>query len=103
MTPSAIILSLLGLLITSALTVWATLRADRKSREHDREQQLEQVRGLLQTMVVEKIEAAFNEIAKHEVRITDTEKAHAHLLGFLQGKGCTVPEFCTTDLEGGRK
>ena len=111
MSPIAFALSILTLAVTSVLIIWQTLRADRRERKREREQseldrekeqkrQLQQMEQMIQTMVVEKIEADFAEIAKHERRITDTEKSHSHLLGFLQGKGCSVPDFCAKDLEG---
>jgi hypothetical protein len=106
-TPLAVILSLLGLAVTSVLSVWATLRADRRARKQDQlrqddlreqaqQEQLRQVQQMLQTMVVEKIEAAFTEIGKLQGQVGKVEQSHAHLLGFLQGKGCTVPDFCDT-------
>jgi type II secretory pathway pseudopilin PulG len=99
MTPT-IAIALFGILVTTWLSIYGMIRSERRSRQQDQQQQLRQVEQLLQTMVVEKIDAAFAEIAKHERRITDTEKSHSHLLGFLQGKGCSVPDFCAKDLEG---
>lgn len=58
------------------------------------------MKGLLQTMVVDRVELAFGEIAKHERRLTEAEKAHAHLRGFLQGKGCVIPDLCPDDPSG---
>ena len=92
MNSIAFALTFLGIIATAAVTVWATLRADRTSRERDREQQLDQVRQMLQTMVVDKIEAAFNEIEKLQKAVGAVKEAHAHLKGFLQGKGCLVPD-----------
>jgi len=102
MTPSVYV-AIAATLITTWLSIYGMIRSERRGRQADQKRQMEQVEQLLQTMVVEKIEAAFREIAKHEMRITDTEKSHAHLLGFLQGKGCTVPDFCAKDLEGAGK
>lgn len=98
MNSIAFALTLLGIIATAAVTVWATQRADRTSRERDREQQLEQVKGLLQTMVVDRIEVAFQELAKLDKRQNITEKAYSELRGFLRGKGCIVPDFCPDDL-----
>jgi ADP-ribosylglycohydrolase len=92
------LLTILAAIAASAITVWATLRADRTARDRDREQQLEQVKGLLQTMVVDRIEVAFGEIAKLDKRQNSTEKAYSELRGFLRGKGCIVPDFCPDDL-----
>ena len=93
------ILTILLSVAACAITVWATLRADRSARDRDREQQLEQMKGLLQTMVVEKIEAAFNEIEKLQKAVGAVKEAHAHLKGFLQGKGCLVPDFCAEEMK----
>ena len=102
MSPATAI-GLLTILVTTWLSIWGMIRSERRGRQQDQQQQLRNVEQLLQTMVVEKIEAAFAEIAKHERRITDTEKSHSHLLGFLQGKGCSVPDYCAKDLEGAAK
>jgi|GEM_PF-4918684 hypothetical protein len=102
-----IFLSILGIIATSVLSIWATLKADRRARHQDRQRQdeqreqdqkaqLHQMEQLLQTMVVEKIEAAFKEIGKLQLQVGAVERSHSHLLGFLQGKGCTVPDFCDT-------
>lgn len=105
MSPLGIFISILGLIVTSVVSIWATLKADRRARDQDRQRQDEQreqdqkaqllqVEQLLQTMVVAKIEAAFKEIGKLQLQVGAVERSHAHLLGFLQGKGCTVPDFC---------
>ena len=96
------ILTILLSVAACAITVWATLRADRSARERDREQQLEQMKGLLQTMVVEKIEAAFSEIEKLQRSMGDVKESHAHMKGFLQGRGILVPDLAADDLKGAR-
>lgn len=92
MNSTATLFTLLGIFLTGALTIWAVLRGEGTRREEADKRQIKQVEQLLQNMVVDKIEAAFLEIAKLQKQVGTMERAHSHLLGFLEGKGCTLPE-----------
>ena len=113
MSPIAFALSILTLAVTSVLIIWQTLRADRRERKREREQseldrekeqkrQLQQMEQMIQTMVVEKIEAAFSEIEKLQRSMGDVKESHAHMRGFLQGRGILVPDLTADDLKGAR-
>jgi hypothetical protein len=80
--------------ITCTAAVALARRAERMSREKERTQQVEQMKGLLQTMVVDRIEVAFGEISKLQRRMGDTEGRHTYLLGLLVGKGCVDAKAC---------
>jgi type II secretory pathway pseudopilin PulG len=97
-SPLAILLSLLGILAAAGVTVWATLRGERRAREESDKRQIQQVEQLLQTMVVDRIDAAFAEIAKVQKGLSNVERSHSWLLGFLRGTGFKVPEVVADDL-----
>jgi len=89
------------------IAIWTDRRSRVRDQEQqtlqlqrDREQQLEDVKRLLQTMVVDRIETAFHEIGKLDKRQRSTENAYSELKGFLRGKGWMVPDLCPEDLAG---
>lgn len=95
-----------GAVVAVALAIRSERRArererakEKELRDQERKQQEEQMRGLLQEMVVERIEALATAVNSHENRISRAERRHARLVGFLEGKGCTIPDACAGDAE----
>jgi hypothetical protein len=84
---ATVLLGLLGLIVTVILAV----KADRTAQQR-------RLEAVIQTMVVEKFEVAFREIAKHEDRLTLSERRHERLLGRLEGRG--ILRHNEDDLEG---
>lgn len=71
-----IILTIIGFAVSIALAV----RADRAAQQR-------RLEAVIQTMVVEKFEAVFKDLGRHEARLTLAERRHERLLGRLEGRG----------------
>lgn len=99
---TTVVLTLAGPALTCAAALHLARRSERKNREEGLEKQREEMKGLLQTMVVDRIETAFHEISKLQRRATDQEGRHTYLLGLLVGKGCVDPKVCD-QREGNRE
>ena len=103
-------INVIGPVSSAVVAVALTLRSERRARERERakekelreqerQQQGEQMRQLLQEMVVEKIETLTGAVNAHEARLSKAERRHARLVGFLEGKGCALPEACSDEKE----
>ena len=83
------------------VAIWSTHALNRRANKADRQRREEDLRALLDEMVVKRLDAAHQEIQRLwnyqgavDRRITAQTQAHWELVGYLKGKRCLLPDVC---------
>ena len=89
------------MIVAILVAIWSTNAMNKRSNRADREHRSEELRAMLDEMVVKKIAGLDKEVRRLwnyqgsvDRRITATDRAHWELVGFLKGKQCLSPDVC---------